>query len=78
GERIEYFPASAEVLARCQPLYEELTGWRTPTSEARSLKDLPPQARRYVARLEELVGCPMDIVSVGAKREQTIVINPVP
>ncbi|MBI4294684.1 MAG: adenylosuccinate synthase [Chloroflexi bacterium] len=76
GKAIDYFPASSDVLKRCQPVYEELPGWQTSTAEARSLQGLPPPARRYVARLEELVSCPIDIISVGARREQTIIVKP--
>ncbi|MFC1936956.1 adenylosuccinate synthase [Chloroflexota bacterium] len=72
GNRIDYLPASIAALARCQPIYEELPGWRTPTCDIRDVNKLPAEARRYVERLEELIGCPANIVSVGSAREQTI------
>jgi adenylosuccinate synthase len=70
---INYFPASIAALERCQPVYEELPGWEKPTTDARTFRDLPLNARRYVQRLEELLGCPVSLISVGARREETIV-----
>jgi len=73
GETIENFPASATTLEKCQPVYEELPGWEKPTGDIRIYKELPPKAQRYVKRLEELIGCPASLISVGKRREQTIV-----
>jgi adenylosuccinate synthase len=73
GKIIEDFPASATVLEKCQPVYEELPGWEAPTGDIRIYKELPPKAQRYVKRLEELIGCPASLISVGKRREQTIV-----
>jgi adenylosuccinate synthase len=73
GERIEHFPADADLLERCRPVYETLPGWRADVSGARRLADLPPSARRYVDRLSELIGLPVSIISVGPDHEQTIV-----
>jgi len=75
GKILSSPPSSSSLLARCEPIYEELRGWQTDTSEVRRLKDLPTQARAYVRRLEELIDCPMDIISVGARREQTIMVR---
>ena len=72
GKTIDYFPASVAALAKCQPVYEELPGWQTSTSDIRSYDQLPLQARKYVARLEELAGCPVNLICVGPEREQTI------
>jgi adenylosuccinate synthase len=72
GKTIDYFPASIAALEKCQPVYEELPGWNEPTSGARVFKDLPANARKYIRRLEELVGCPASLISVGARREETI------
>jgi len=72
GQTIDYFPASAAALDRCQPVYEELPGWQVPTSDFQQFDQLPPPARQYVTRLEELISCPISIVSVGMRREQTI------
>jgi len=73
GESIDRFPSNVADLERCQPIYEELPGWQVPTSDIRQYEQLPTEARRYLDRLKELSNCPIDIVSVGAKREQTIV-----
>jgi adenylosuccinate synthase len=73
GKTIDYFPASIAALEKCQPVYEELSGWEKPTSAARKFKDLPQNAQRYVKKLEELIGCEASLISVGKHREQTIV-----
>jgi adenylosuccinate synthase len=73
GKTIDNFPANVTVLEKCQPVYEELPGWEKPISDVRKFKDLPPNAQRYVKRLEELIGCPSSLISVGKSREQTIV-----
>ena len=77
GKTIDRFPTDIATLEKCQPVYEQLPGWQTPTSDIRDSKQLPAQARKYIARLEELLCCPIDIISVGAKREQTVVVKPV-
>ncbi|MBI4334960.1 MAG: adenylosuccinate synthase [Chloroflexi bacterium] len=78
GDRVvQRFPAQIDLLEKCCPVYEELPGWLTPTSGVRRYRDLPLAARRYLRRLEELLACPVDIVSVGARREETIMIKPV-
>ncbi len=77
GKTIDNFPSSVAELERCQPVYEELDGWQTPTSHIRQYDQLPPQARKYVERLEELISCPADLISVGSAREQTIEVKPV-
>ncbi len=78
GTRYDYPPASAGLLARCQPIYEELPGWESPTTEIRRFEDLPPNARAYVQKIERLTGCPVSMVSVGPGREQTIMVRPFP
>ncbi len=72
GKTIDYFPGNVASLERCQPVYEELPGWQSPTSDIRDYEQLPIDAQQYVARLEELISCPVNIISVGAEREQTI------
>ncbi len=72
GQTIDHFPGSVTTLERCQPIYEELPGWLSPTSDIRDYGKLPAQARQYITRLEELTSCPVSIISVGARREQTI------
>jgi adenylosuccinate synthase len=73
GQVIRDFPASIATLEKCQPVYEELPGWEKPTGRARTFRDLPLNARRYVKRLEELIGCPAGLIGIGKSREQTIV-----
>lgn len=77
GQTVDRFPSSATVLERCQPVYEELPGWDEPTASLQHLDDLPPQARAYVQHLEELIGCPIDVISTGPRREETVLIRPI-
>jgi adenylosuccinate synthase len=77
GQTIDQFPASITTLEKCQPIYEELPGWQSPTSDIRDYEKLPAQARKYISRLEELISCPVSIISVGARREQTIHKTPI-
>ena len=74
---IDYFPSSINALDRCQPIYEELPGWQSPITDIRQYDQLPLKARQYVARLEELASCPVNLISVGARREQTIIKTPI-
>jgi adenylosuccinate synthase len=75
GKRVDHFPARAELLARCTPIYEDFEGWDESIAAARSLDALPDAARRYVGRLEELLDVPAALVGVGQEREQTIVVQ---
>ncbi|MCC6381465.1 MAG: adenylosuccinate synthetase, partial [Dehalococcoidia bacterium] len=77
GQIIRTVPASATVLARCRPIYEELPGWSDATSEVRNFDDLPAQAQAFIRRVEVLLGCPVDLISVGPAREQAIIVNPI-
>jgi adenylosuccinate synthase len=77
GHTIDYFPGNVATLERCQPIYEELPGWRTPTTNIREYEQLPLQARQYIARLEELISCPVNLICVGPEREQTILKTPI-
>jgi len=72
GEELREFPANLGLLERCEPIYEEHAGWRTSIAEARSWDELPPEARRYLERIEELVGVPIRRVSVGQGRDQIL------
>jgi adenylosuccinate synthase len=74
---IDYFPASVAALARCQPVYEELEGWQTPTSDIRRYDQLPAKAQQYVARIEKLTSCPVNLICVGPEREQVIEKTPI-
>ncbi len=73
GEIIEHFPASLNVLAQCKPVYETLPGWQEDIYECDTFEKLPLNAQNYIKRIEELVGIPVKIVSVGPKRSQTII-----
>jgi len=77
GHTIDYFPGNVAALERCQPIYEELPGWQAPISHIRQYEQLPPQARQYITRLEEVTSCPVNLICVGAEREQTIIVNPI-
>jgi adenylosuccinate synthase len=72
GRRLEHFPSDAQVLARCQPIYTKVPGWKEDLSGARRMEDLPAGAREYVKLISQSVGLPVSIVSVGPDREQTI------
>ncbi len=72
GERHEVFPADLSVLDRCHPVYEEMQGWMSETSDITRYEDLPLKARAYVERLVELIGGQLGILSVGPARETTL------
>jgi adenylosuccinate synthase len=75
GKIVEELPASLEIFNDCRPVYEEMPGWRSDISGAKTLADLPVQARNYLSRLEDLVDCPIVLVSVGARREDTLLLK---
>jgi adenylosuccinate synthase len=72
GTRLDDLPDNVAELERVEPVYQTLPGWRASTGAARRITDLPPNARRYLDRLEELAGAPIRYVGVGAGREQLI------
>jgi adenylosuccinate synthase len=72
GQRIDNWPASAAVLARATPVYEEFPGWAEDIHDVRAMTDLPENARRYVTAIEDQAGVPIVLVSVGPERTQTI------
>jgi adenylosuccinate synthase len=74
GERITHFPSHVEQLRRVKPVYETLPGWSEEIHHIRRLEDLPKAARAYLDRLAELLRCPIEVVSVGPDREQTIFV----
>jgi adenylosuccinate synthase len=73
GAILTEMPGDLAQLSACEPVYETLPGWSSPTAGARQYRDLPAEARRYVARLEEVTGVPAAIISTGSGREDTIV-----
>ena len=75
GVRLEYLPTAADAQARCTPIYEELEGWSETTAGARSWAQLPGAAIKYVRRIEELIQCPVAMVSTSPEREDTILVT---
>jgi adenylosuccinate synthase len=72
GKRLETFPSHADQLRRCKPIYETIPGWNQPVDDVRQVSDFPSGALDYVKRIEELVGIPVGVLSVGPDRSQTI------
>jgi adenylosuccinate synthase len=75
GREIDYLPAGEQAQARVEPVYETIDGWKEPTARARSWAELPAQAIKYVRRVEELVGCPVTLLSTSPEREDTILMK---
>ena len=75
GERLEYLPTAADQQARCKPIYEEMAGWSDTTAGARSWAELPAGAIKYVRRIEELIQCPVALLSTSPEREDTILVT---
>jgi adenylosuccinate synthase len=73
GEPIAGIPVVVDRFADCQPIYEDIEGWSDSTVGVTSYDDLPAKAKNYLARIEELVDTPIDIISTGPDREQTII-----
>ncbi|HUH65912.1 MAG TPA: adenylosuccinate synthetase, partial [Syntrophales bacterium] len=71
----ESVPSNHRLLAQCEPVYEEFDGWKEDISKARTLKELPKNTRIYLERLEKLSGTKLVLVSVGAGREDTIILR---
>ncbi|NFF82094.1 adenylosuccinate synthase [Clostridium botulinum] len=75
GKVIDYFPASLEDLAKCEPVYEDFDGWDDSVAEARTYEELPENAKKYLNRIAEFTDTKISIIGVGPKREQTIRID---
>jgi adenylosuccinate synthase len=75
GKPIDHLPAGEGAQARIKPVYETIEGWKEPTANARSWADLPAQAIKYVRLVEELVGCPIALLSTSPEREDTILVQ---
>ena len=76
GDKIfDYLPAHAADQAHVEPVYEEFEGWSGTTAGARSWNDLPAQAIKYVRRIEELIRCPVALVSTSPQRDDTILVR---
>jgi len=76
GKVVRDFPSSLATLERCTPILEDLPGWQAASGKARRFDDLAPEAQAYVKRLGEVIGCPIRLVSVGPKREESIEVSP--
>jgi adenylosuccinate synthase len=75
GKRLDYLPTAADAQARCKPIYEEMEGWSETTAGARSWNDLPGAAVKYVRRIEELIQCPVALLSTSPERDDTILVT---
>jgi adenylosuccinate synthase len=75
GQRLDHLPMASEQQARLVPLYEDLPGWQGSTAGARSWADLPAEAVKYVRRIEELIGCPVALLSTSPERDDTILVT---
>jgi adenylosuccinate synthase len=75
GEELDYFPAHAADQAAVEPVYETMEGWSGTTAGARSWADLPAQAIKYIRRIEELIRCPVALVSTSPERADTILVR---
>ena len=75
GQRIDYLPTAADHQARCTPIYETMPGWSESTEGARSWADLPAAAIKYVRRVEELIDCPVALLSTSPERDDTILVT---
>ena len=77
GEIIHEFPTDASRLEACEPVYEDLPGWEQATASVRSMDALPQEAVNYLNRIEELIGCSIDMVSTGPGRDEAIIVRPI-
>ncbi len=75
GRRLEHFPANVREVARCRPVYEDCPGWQASTRDVVRFADLPENAKRYLARLEQITGVPVGILSLGPRRESTLILG---
>lgn len=75
GKLYRDMPADLDILSKCEPVYEVMPAWTGSTSGVTTFKALPLEAKRYLGRIEELTGCPIDIVSTGSHREHTIILK---
>jgi adenylosuccinate synthase len=75
GRRYDFLPASQDAQARARPIYETIEGWKSNTMGARSWGELPAQAIKYVRRIEELIGCPVALLSTSPERDDTILVR---
>ena len=72
GKPIDGFPAQINALEKCKPIYRDFAGWTKPTAGLTNWDDVPEEAKQYVQGLEEVIGCPLDVISTGPHRHETI------
>lgn len=77
GKRIHRFPSQPGLLERATPVWEEMPGWSAPTAGITEISQLPPEASAYVRRIEDVIGCPVDLISTGPRRDESIVVRPI-
>ena len=75
GKTLELPPLGADAIAECEPIFEELPGWSDTTAGIRDYDALPTNAKKYLKRMEEIVGVPVDIISTGPERDETIILK---
>ena len=75
GEILELPPVGADAIEKCEAIYEEMPGWTETTVGIRNKAELPQNALNYLNRLEEVVGVPIDLISTGPERDQTIILR---
>ena len=75
GKEIYGLPATVKDIERCEPVYEELPGWKEDITHVKSFEELPLNCQNYIRKIEELVHCPVRMFSVGPDREQTVVLK---
>ncbi|MFN4102637.1 MAG: adenylosuccinate synthetase, partial [Pararhodobacter sp.] len=75
GVRYDYLPTAAALQAKVTPIYEEMDGWQETTAGARSWAELPAAAIKYVRRVEELIQCPVAMLSTSPERDDTILVT---
>ena len=75
GERVDLPPLGADAIELCEPVYEDMPGWSEPTVGITDIDALPENARAYLDRIQQVVGVPIDIISTGPERDQTIIVK---
>jgi adenylosuccinate synthase len=75
GQAVDILPFGTDEVARCEPVYQEFAGWAESTFGVREWSDLPPGAQSYLQSLSELAEVPIDLISTGPERDQTIVLR---
>ena len=75
GKTLDYFPGDLQILGECKPIYETHPGWSEDISGIRNYNDLPENTKKYLRRIEEIAETPIQIISIGPARDETIVLN---